>query len=204
MEERRGKTLFFIVESKRGVSSWVRLGPASVRLFLEGLDQCVKNGKEDEWEKGWKEKGRSYSMVRETNKVGCFLRLRVVHAEEKSYSICIPKGRGERGGWSVMADVVRDLIDRLDKKENTKEETTPRRLHVEMGKRWGNSDRLSVRVEIEGKEINRNMSRLGHCLVGRWSLRAPGEDGVANGEFLGAKRKAWFGMAGRRSGLFRI
>ena len=44
-EARRGKTLFFIVESKRGVSSWVRLGPVSVRLFLEGLDQCVKNGK---------------------------------------------------------------------------------------------------------------------------------------------------------------
>ena len=44
-EARRGKTLFFIVESKRGVSSWVRLGPVSVRLFQEGLDQCVKNGK---------------------------------------------------------------------------------------------------------------------------------------------------------------
>ena len=183
MEERRGKTLFFIVESKRGVSSWVRLGPASVRLFLEGLDQCVNNGKEDEWEKGWKEKGRSYSMVRETNKVGCFLRLRVVDAEEKSYSICIPKGRGERGGWSVMADVVRDLIDRLDKKENTKEETTPRRLHVEMGKRWGNRDRLSIIVEVEGEEINRNMSRLGHCLVGRWSPR------VAGGENL--ERMGW-------------
>ena len=45
VEERRGKTLFFIVESKRVVSSWVRLGSAGVRLFLEGLDQCVKNGK---------------------------------------------------------------------------------------------------------------------------------------------------------------
>ena len=97
VEERRGKTLFFIVESKRGVSSWVRLGPASVRLFLEGLDQCVNNRKEDKWEKGWKEKGRSYSMVREANKAGCFLRLRVVDAEEKRYSICIPKGGGERG-----------------------------------------------------------------------------------------------------------
>ena len=143
-------------------------------------------------------------MVRETNKAGCFLRLRVVDAEEKRCSICISKGKRERGGWSVMADVVRELIDSLDKKENTKEETTPGRLHVEMGKRWGNSDRLSIRVEVEGEEISRNMSRLGHCLVGRWSLRAPGEDGVANGEFLGAKRKAWFGMAGRRSGSFRI
>ena len=81
VEERRGKTLFFIVESKRGASSWVQLGPASVRLFLEGLDQCVKNGKGDKWEKGWREKGRSYSMVREANKEGCFLRLGVVDAE---------------------------------------------------------------------------------------------------------------------------
>ena len=135
VEERRGKTLFFIVESKRVVSSWVRLGSVGVRLFLEGLDQCVKNGKEDECEKGWKEKGRRYSMVHETNKAGCFLRLRVVDAEEKSYNICIPKGKGERGGWSVMADVVRDMINSLNNKENTKEETTPGRLHVEMGKR---------------------------------------------------------------------
>ena len=82
-----------------------------------------------------------------------------------------------------MADVVRELIDSLDKKENTKEETTPGRLHVEMGKRWGNSDRLSIRVEVEGEEISRNMSRLGHCLVGRWSPR------VAGGENL--ERMGW-------------
>ena len=110
-------------------------------------------------------------MVCETNKVGCFLRLRVVDAEEKSYNICLTKGKGERGEWSVMADVVRDLIDSFDKKENTKKETTLGRLHVEMGKRWGNRDRLSIIVEVEGEEISRNMSRLGHCLVGRWSPR---------------------------------
>ncbi|RVX16046.1 hypothetical protein CK203_005479 [Vitis vinifera] len=132
--------------NKRRVSSWVRLGLASVRLFLKRLNQCVKNKKEDEWEKGEK-------LVRETNKAGCFLRLRVVDAEEKRCSICISKGKRERGGWSVMADVVRELIDSLDKKENTKEETTPGRLHVEMGKRWGNSDRLSIRVEVEGRKL---------------------------------------------------
>ena len=38
VEKRRGKTLLLIVESKRGVSSWVRLGPASFGIFLEGLD----------------------------------------------------------------------------------------------------------------------------------------------------------------------
>ena len=36
-------------------------------------------------------------MVREANRAGCFLRLGVVDSKEKRYSICIPKGRGERG-----------------------------------------------------------------------------------------------------------
>ena len=70
------------MESKKGASSWVRLGPASVGIFLEGLDQCIKDGKNDKWEKGWKEKGRRYSMVREVNKAGSFIRLGVVDADE--------------------------------------------------------------------------------------------------------------------------
>ncbi|RVW30836.1 Obg-like ATPase 1 [Vitis vinifera] len=61
-KQRKRQGNCFGVESKRGVSSRVRLGLASVRLFLEGLDQCVKNGKGDKWEKGWREKGESYSM----------------------------------------------------------------------------------------------------------------------------------------------
>ncbi|RVW16721.1 hypothetical protein CK203_076389 [Vitis vinifera] len=143
-------------ENGRGVAlGWirrVRLGPTSVRLFLEGLDQCVKNGNEDKWEKGWKEKGRSYSMVREANRAGCFLWLGVVDSEEKRYSICIPKGKRERGGWLAMAEVLRKLIASFDKKENKKEKKTSRRLQVEMGKRLGSRDRNLVRVEgLKGK-----------------------------------------------------
>ena len=52
-----------------------------------------------------------------------------------------------------------------------------------MGKRWGNRDRLLVRVKVEGEEISRNLSRLGHCLVGRWNPR------VARGENL--ERLGW-------------
>ena len=72
MVERRGKPQVIIVESKRGVSSWVRLGSASVGFFLEGLYQCLKNVKEGKWEKGWKEKGRSFSLVRDANRAGSF------------------------------------------------------------------------------------------------------------------------------------
>ena len=105
-------------------------------------------------------------MVREVNKVGSFIWLGVVDAEEKRYSICIPRGRGERGEWSVMAEVVRDLIASLDKKEEKKEESIPERLQAKMGKRWGNRDRLLVRMEVEGEETSRNVNRLGHCLIG--------------------------------------
>ncbi|RVX02954.1 hypothetical protein CK203_023309 [Vitis vinifera] len=61
-EERNGKRHAVISKSKGELVSWVRLGPASVGLFLEGLSQCLRNGEEGRWEKGWKEKGRFYSM----------------------------------------------------------------------------------------------------------------------------------------------
>ena len=189
VEKRRGKTLLFIVESKKGVSSWVRLGPASARIFLEGLDRCVKDGKEDKWEKG-----RSYSMVREVNKAGSFIRLGVVDAEEKRYSICISRGRGERGGWSAMAEVVRDLIARLDRREEKKEESIPVRLQAKMGKRWGNRGSLLVRMEVEGEEISRNVNRLEHCLVGKWNPRVAGGENLARLGWLMAS--AW-GLKGK-------
>ncbi|RVW44145.1 hypothetical protein CK203_089388 [Vitis vinifera] len=64
-EERNGKRHVVISESKGELVSWVRLGPASVGLVLEGLSQCLRNGEEGRWEKGWKEKGRFYSMLDE-------------------------------------------------------------------------------------------------------------------------------------------
>ena len=45
VEKRRGKTLLFIVESKRGVSSWVRLGPASAGIFWKGWTSALRMGK---------------------------------------------------------------------------------------------------------------------------------------------------------------
>ena len=78
-----------------------------------------------------------------------------------------------------MAEVARDLIASLNKKEKKKkEESIPERLQAEMGKRWGNRDRLLVRMEIKGEAISRNLSKLGHCLVGRWNPRVPGGENL--------------------------
>ena len=104
LEERKGKLQVIIVEKKRRVSSWVRLGPESLGFFMEGLNHCIKDEKEGIWGRGWKEKGRSYSLIRGINRAGWFLRLGVVDSERKSFSIFIPKGRGDKGGWVTMAE----------------------------------------------------------------------------------------------------
>ncbi|RVW76601.1 hypothetical protein CK203_048694 [Vitis vinifera] len=82
-EERNGKSHAIISESKGGIVSWVRLGPASVGLLIEGLNQCVKDGKDGRWEKGWSEKWRLYSLVREVNRAGSFVRLGVTDMEKR-------------------------------------------------------------------------------------------------------------------------
>ena len=146
IEERKGKPQVIIVESKRGVSSWVRMGPTSVGVFLEGLNQCIKDGKEGKWERGWKEKGRSYSLVQDANSAGCFLRLRVVDLEKKRYNICILKGRGERGGWISMAEMLRKLGVNFSKKEKKQEERVSGRSYAEMAKRSRSRNSKTVRI----------------------------------------------------------
>ena len=74
-EEKRGKIQVAIWEKKKGISSWVRLGSASLGFLLESLDHCIKDGKGGKWDRDWKENGRSYSLVRNENKAGLFLRL---------------------------------------------------------------------------------------------------------------------------------
>ena len=103
-EEKRGKIQVAIWEKKKGISSWVRLGAASLGFLLESLDHCIKDGKGGKWEREWKESGRSYSLVRNENKAGLFLRLGVVDLEKKRHSIIIPRDKGEKGGWVTMAE----------------------------------------------------------------------------------------------------
>ena len=199
-EERKGKPQVIIVESKKGVSSWVRLGPASVGLFLEGLNQCIKDRKEGKWEKGWKEKERSYSLVRDANSAGCFLRLGVVDLEKKRYNICISKGSGEKGGWLAMAESLRKLDVCFDKKENKQEERASGRSYVEMVKRSWSKDSKMVRVEVKGEEISKNLSRLEHYVVGSWNTGLVGGEDL---ERLGWLMASSWGLKGKL-GLVRL
>eukprot|EP00261_Vitis_vinifera_P035620 XP_019076863.1 PREDICTED: uncharacterized protein LOC109122937 isoform X1 [Vitis vinifera] len=118
VEEKRGKIQVAIWEKKKGISSWVRLGSASLGFLLESLDHCIKDGKGGKWERDWKENGRSYSLVRNENKAGLFLRLGVVDLEKKQHSIIIPKGRGEKGGWVTMTEKLQQMGGFIGRKEH--------------------------------------------------------------------------------------
>ena len=174
VDERKGKTQVIIMESQRGVSSWVRLGSLSVEFFLESLNQCIKKEKKGKWERGWKENGRTYSLVRDENKAGCYLRLGVVDQEMRRFGIFIPKGRGERERWISMAEMLRKLGVNFGKNENKQEERAmvkPRmeRLYAEMVKGSRDRDSKVVKVEVRGEEISKNLCKLEHCLVGSWN-----------------------------------
>ncbi|RVW83935.1 hypothetical protein CK203_042060 [Vitis vinifera] len=130
-EERNGKRHVVISKSKGELVSWVRLGPASVGLVLEGLSQCLRNGEEGRWEKGWKEKGRLYSM----------------------------RGK-EKGGWLAMKEALRREGCWLDEKERDQGVRESGKLYAEVVKGSELRDTTRFRVEIKEEETKNNVSRL--------------------------------------------
>ena len=104
----------------------------------------------------------------------------VVNLELKRYSICIPKSKGDKKGWTVMVEALRQLDISTDKKEQQEEVKALGRLRPDMVKGrsfadtvkgWWNKGSNNIRVEVEREELSRNLSRLEHCLIGSWSPR---------------------------------
>ena len=120
-EKKNGRTQIFIVERKGGVSSWIKLGPASLGPLIEGLVFCLKDTRTGHWEKLWQENGRYFSLVCGENKGGCFLRLGVIDREKKRFSIFVPRGRGAKGGWALMVEVLREIESILDRQVRQKD-----------------------------------------------------------------------------------
>ena len=78
-------------------------------------------------------------MVRDENKAGLFIRLGVVDKEKRRFNIFIPKGRGERGGWKLMAEMLQKVAGSNGEKEKKQEgramvKTSMNKSFVEMVK----------------------------------------------------------------------
>ena len=70
VKEKRGRLQATIVERKREISSWIRLGPASLGLFLDCLVLCIEDVRTAEWVRKWQKNKKAYSLVRDNNKWG--------------------------------------------------------------------------------------------------------------------------------------
>ncbi|RVW91097.1 hypothetical protein CK203_039969 [Vitis vinifera] len=197
-EEKRGKIQVAIWEKKKGIFSWVRLGPKSLGFFLESLDHCIKDGKGGKWEREWKESGRSYSLVRNENKAGLFLKLGVVNLEKKRHSIIIPRGKGEKGGWVTIAEKLQQMGGSMGRKEHKQPEWGGGKLaldrsYAEVVKRQKYRDKNLVRMEVRKEEIQNNLRKLEHCIIGSWD---PSSEGGEDLETLGHSLAKIWGLKG--------
>ena len=180
-DERKGKPQFLILEKKRGVSSWVRLGSESLGFFMEGLIHCIKDEKEGRWGKEWKDKGKSYSLTRGFNRAGWFLRLGVVDLERKRFCIFIPRGREDKRGWVTMAEKIHQMEGSIGRKANMQEvravgKSALESSYVTVVKRPSWRDSNSIKVKVRSEETLGNLQKLEHCIVASWKSRTEREE----------------------------
>ena len=169
--EQKGKVQATIVERKGGVSSWIRLGPKSIECFIDGLVSCIKIAGSDIRERKWKESGRSYSLVRDQNKGGLFLRIGVMDLENKRFCIFIPKGKGDKSGWVLMVEMLQRLGCYVREESYQKEDALMLspcmgKTYAEVAKQPKGREKTAVRVELCKRELSRNLEKLAHYLVG--------------------------------------
>ena len=100
LDGRKGRCQILIVEKKRGVSTWIRLGLESLGLFKKGLIHCIRDEKEGRWEMEWRDRGKRFTLVRGSNRAGGFLRLGVADLERKPFASSYQEvGETKEDGW---------------------------------------------------------------------------------------------------------
>ncbi|RVW66412.1 hypothetical protein CK203_066326 [Vitis vinifera] len=161
--ERRGKPQIFIEESKGGVSSWIRMGVESLGFLMEGLNHCIRDEKEDRWVKEWKEQGRSFSLLRSVEE-----KKRDGLQWRKIYRFCV--------GQSIEDHMQEEKVGgNMDLK----------RTFTEVVKRPICRVINPVQVKVWREEIQRNLEKLEHRVVGSWNPRSRDEEDLEKlGRFL--------------------
>ncbi|RVW98076.1 hypothetical protein CK203_029007 [Vitis vinifera] len=173
------------------------------------------------WEKRWQENGRYFSLVRGENKGGCFLRLGVIDREKKRFSIFVPRGRGAKGGWTLMVEALREMesISGGQVRQKDKDKFWIPMLgksFAEVVKQNRSTGEEVARVKVDNRALCVNLEKLAHCLVGCWNPMLGGRRGGGggggrfkklgdpNGKIVGAKGQFRLGQTGRRQGIIGI
>ena len=199
LDDRKGKRQFRIVEKKRGVSTWVRLGLESLGLFKEGLIHCIRDDEEGRWEKEWKEGGKLYTLARGFNRAGVYLRLGVVGLERKRFCIFLPRGRRGKRGWTAMVEMVSQMEEMAGRRTEVQEVRTvgranPAKSYVEAVRRTNWDGLNAIKMRVTREEIAGNLQKLEHCLVVSWKSEKEEEDDL---ERLGSLWANSWGLKGK-------
>ena len=125
-------------------------------------------------EKRWQENGRFFSLERGENKGGCFLKLGVLDREKKRFNIFVPRGRGAKGGWSLLVEALREIesISGRQVRQQDKEIfRSPLRgkSFAEVVKQNHSIGEEVARVRVDNSALCVNLEKLAHCLVGCWN-----------------------------------
>ena len=86
----------------------VWMGHSRLGLFLEVTERSIWESKEERWLINWKE-GRSFSLEKDINHSGPYIKLKVTEVGGRSLSIFVPGGKNSDKGQSEMARVQREL-----------------------------------------------------------------------------------------------
>ncbi|RVW39630.1 hypothetical protein CK203_090634 [Vitis vinifera] len=139
-------------------------------------------------------------MTREINRAGGFIQLGVSDLERKRFCIFIPRGRGDKRGWMIMAKKLHQLVGALGRKPKNQEvramgKAIVGRSYVTVAKRppWGNPNLIAVKAKRE--ETLGFLQKLEHCVVVSWKASSGGEEDL---ESLG---KLWAKSWGLRGNL---
>ncbi|RVX15985.1 hypothetical protein CK203_005413 [Vitis vinifera] len=133
------------------------------------------NGEEGRWGEGLEGKGRFYSMVREANRAGCFIRLGVMDMEKRRFGICIPRGGREKGGWVAVIEALRREGFWLDEKESDQGIRESCKLYAEVVKGSELRDITKFRVETKEEETKNNVTARAWGLRGKLGLARLGK-----------------------------
>ena len=199
LDGRKGRCQILIVEKKRGVSTWVRLGLESLGLFKEGLIHCIRDEEEGRWEKEWRERGKRFSLVRGFNRSGGFLRLGVVDLERKHFCIFLPRGRRAKRGWTAMVETIHQMEEMAGKRMEVQEvrasgKISPMKSYVEAVTSTNQKGATAIKMKVSREEMAGNLQKLKHCLVASWKSNKKEEEDL---ERLGSLWARSWGLKGK-------
>ncbi|RVW76180.1 hypothetical protein CK203_044279 [Vitis vinifera] len=151
LDGRKGRSQIRIVEKKRGVSTWIRLGLESLGLFKKGLLHCIRDENEGRWD------GKRSGEIE----------------ERKTFYIFLPRGRRDKRGWLAMVEMIRQMEELVGRRMEPQEVWAGGKPSTEKSYAeavLGSNRKVTsvIKLKVSREEMDGNLQKLQQCLVASW------------------------------------